>query len=327
MESETKKKKITIGCCCYNEEGNVENTYKAFADVMDSLPQYDFEVIFEDNCSTDRTKDLLREIAAKDKRVKVIFNKANFGVENSGTNLIMNISGDAYIGCPCDLQEPIEMLPEFLEYWEQGYEIVWGQKTSSKENPIKYACRSLYYDIIDFFSDYKQIHQTTGFGITDRTVVDAFLVTRKQDVSVNMRQWVAEYGFKVKLIPYTQRARVWGKSSYSLSSYYDFAISSLCTTSIKPLRLMTIFGMFTSLTCIVIAIIYLIYKLLHWYTFDAGMAPLLIGIFFIMGVQLFCLGILGEYIGILLKKVTDKPIVIESERLNFGDDDNKKEKN
>jgi len=321
MRDTSKRYKITIGCCCYNEEGNVENTYKSFIDVINKLPQYDFEIIFEDNCSTDKTKELLREIAEKDKRVKVIFNKANFGVENSGTNLLMNITGDIYIGCPCDLQEPIEMLPDFMQYWEEGYDIVWGQKTKSKENPVKYACRNIYYNVIDMFSDYDQLHQTTGFGITDRTVIDAFMVSRRQDSSVNLRQWVVEYGFKIKLIPYTQRKRTWGKSSYTMASYYDFAITSLCTTSIKPLRFMTFIGMGSSFVCAIIAFFYLIYKLTHWYTFDAGMAPLIIGLFFVMGVQLFCIGILGEYIGIVLKKVTNKPIVIEEERLNFDDND------
>lgn len=313
------KKKISIGCCCYNEEGNIEATYKSISEVIDSLPQYDFEIIFADNCSTDNTKDLLRTIAGNDRRVKVIFNKANFGVENSSTNLLMNISGDAYIGCPCDLQEPIEMLSEFLKYWEDGYDIVWGQKKKSKENPIKYACRNIYYNIIDSFSDFKQLHQTTGFGITDRSVIDAFMVSRKQDSSVNLRQWVVEYGFKIKLIPYTQRARIWGKSSYSIYSYYDFAITSLCTTSTKPLRMMTFAGIITSGLCVIIALIYLIIKLTHWYTFDAGMAPLIIGLFFVMGIQLFCIGILGEYLGIVLKKITAKPIVIEEERINFDE--------
>ena len=314
-----RKKLITIGCCCYNEEGNVENTYKEMVSVMDKLPEYDFEVIFEDNCSTDKTKDILRDIAQKDKRIKVIYNKSNFGVPNSEANLFMNISGDAYIGCPCDLQEPLEMIPEFIKFWEEGYDIVWGTKEKSEESFIKHKCRSVYYNIIDFFSDYDQIHHTTCFGITDRAVMDSFIISKKQDPSVNLRQWVVEYGFKIKLIPYMQKERAWGKSGYSVSKYYDFAITSLCTTSIKPLRIMTLVGIVSSVICAIIAIVYMFYKFTHWYTFDAGTAPLIIGLFFVMGVQLLCIGVLGEYIGIVLKKVTNKPIVIEAERLNFDE--------
>ena len=314
------RKKISIGCCCYNEVGNVRPTYDALCTMMDSLPQYDFEIIFADNASTDGTKDILREIAAQDRRVKVVFNRANFGVYNSGANRLRYVTGNAYITIPCDLQEPIEMIPEFLEYWEQGYDIVWGQKTQSEENTIKYHLRGIYYSIIDKFSDRNQLRHVTGFGVIDRAVLDGFMVSKLQDPTLAIRHWAVEYGFRMKLIPYTQRKRTWGKSSYNVSRYLDFAITSLCNTSTKPLRFMTITGILTGIGCVLVSLIYLVYKLTHWYSFSVGLAPLVIGLFFCMAVQLFCIGMLGEYVGILLRKVTKKVLVVEEEKLNIDDE-------
>jgi len=284
---------------------------------MSTLPHYDYELVFEDNASTDMTQDLLREICAKDKKVKAIFNQANYGIANSGTNVLMNLTGDAFISIPCDLQEPIEMIPELIGYWEEGYDVVWGQKLQSEESRLKYFCRGVYYKIIELFSEYKQIPQVTGFGIYDRTVLNAFLVSKVQDPQIYIRHFVAEYGFKLKTIPYKQKERKWGKSSYNMASSLSFAITSLCNTSTKPLRLMTILGIFTAFLSILIGCFYLVYKLTHWYSFDVGLAPMIIGLFFCSAVQLFCIGLLGEYISILLRKVSKKPIVIEKERLNF----------
>ncbi len=314
------RKLISIGCCCYNEEGNVEKVYESMLWLIEQCPQYDFEIVFEDNCSQDRTREILREIAAKDKKVKVILNQTNFGANRSSRNMLNSLSGDAYIGMPCDLQEPIEVLPEFIKVWEEGYDAVWGQKVKSEENPIKYFCRNIYYGIIDFFSDHKQLRQTSCYGITDMTLIRAYLKTALQDPDVSLRHWVTEYGYKIKLLPYTQHARTWGKSSYNLARSFDFAITSLCNTSTKPLRIMMLTGVFTGFLCIVIALVYLVYKLVHWNSFNPGIAPLVIGLFFVMSVQLFCIGILGEYVSVLLKRVTNKVLVVEEERINFDED-------
>lgn len=315
---EDKRTKISIGCRSYNEEGNIRKAYDEIKKVAESLPQYDYEIVFADNCSTDKTPEILRSIAAEDKEhVRVILNAANFGVERSEINLEDNITGDVYIIVPADLQEPIEMLPEFMKYWEEGYLVVWGQKTQSDESKIKYACRKLYYNIIDHFSDVKQYHQVDCFGITDKRVLDIVKETRKQDPEYNLRNLVAEYGFKIKLIPYKQRAREWGKSSYGIGKYYDFAVSSLCNTSIKPLHILTAVGLIIGVLSIVVGIIYLIYKLTHWYDFNVGIAPMVIILSFTSGIQLFSIGILGEYISIILRKVTKKPQVVEAERINF----------
>ena len=314
-------KTISIGVPCYNEEENIELMYEAITKQMSSLPQYNYEIIFADNDSKDSSQEIMKAIAAKDKRVKVLLNQTNFGPERSGINCYKNASGDAYIGIPCDFQEPPEMIPQFIKEWENGSDIVWGKKTGSKESKIKYACRKLFYGIINWLSDYPQLQQTTGFGIMDRKVIDILLFTQKQDPEYNARNLVCEYGFNIKLIPYTQRSRERGKSSYSMFSYFHFAITSLVNTSIKPLHLMTIFGMLVAFICFIVAIFYFVYKITHWNSFNTGMAPMVIGLFFVSGVQLFCMGMLGEYIAVLIRRVTKRPLVIEKEKINFDDED------
>lgn len=313
-------KKISIGIPCYNEEENIELMYHAIKKIMDdyvSMGKYDYEILFEDNCSVDNSEKILREISQNDTRVKVILNQTNCGPLRSGTNCMKNISGDAYISIPCDFQEPPEMIPKFIKIWEQGNPIVWGQKVKSKESNIKYFLRNIYYGVIDVFSDDKQLKQVTGFGIMDRTVVDAILPTKIQDPEIAVRHLVVKLGYDVVLIPYEQQERKRGSSSYNLSKYYNFAITSLCNTSIKPLRLMTLIGMITGCVSMIIAVVYFVYKLVNWNGFSLGVGPIVIGMFFIGSVQLFCLGILGEYVGVLLRKVTNEALVIEKERINF----------
>lgn len=312
-------KKITIGIPCYNEEENIEAMYYAVKSEMAKNPEYDYEIIFADNDSKDCSQKILERIAANDSRVKVIFNQTNFGPERSGVNCLKNASGDAYIGLPCDFQEPVEMISDFIREWDAGYEVVWGQKTKSKENIMKYFCRKIYYKLIIMMSDVPQFEQVTGFGIMDRKVVDILLYTLLQDPEYNTRNLIGEYGFKIKLIPYTQNERLHGKSSYNMYRYYHFAITSLCNSSIKPLHIMTGLGFVVSVICFIVAIFYLIYKLTHWYTYNAGMAPILVGLFGAIGIQLLCVGIVGEYISILLRRVTNRPLVIEKKKLNFDE--------
>lgn len=315
------KKKITIICCCYNEENNVLKAYNKFLWLIETCPQYDFEVLFEDNCSTDHTQAVIREIAKRDQRIKAIFNQGNFGIAASSVNAFSVATGDAVIPVACDLQYPVEVLPEFLDYWKQGFEVVFGQKTKSKESKIKYKLRSLYYNIIDFFSDYPQFHHVTGFGVLDRKVLDLFMISKVQDSNVMMRNFAAEYNFKTKIVPYEQQKRNSGKSSYNLYRALDFSITSLCNTSKKPLRAITISGIVLSVLTISAELICLIYKLINWNSAKIGLIALVIGVFFIAAVQLFCLGLLGEYITIILQKICHKPIVIEKERLNFDNND------
>lgn len=318
------KKKISIGIPCYNEEENIKLMYEAICRQVETMPQYDYEIIFADNDSRDQSQKIMKEIAEKDKRVKVIINQTNFGPYRSGVNCYNNATGDAYIVIPCDFQEPPELIPEYIHEWENGYDIVWGQKTDSNESKIKFACRNLFYKIINMMSDYPQLTQVIGYGLMDRKVIDILLITQRQDPQFEARNLVCEYGFKMKLLPYKQAERKRGKSSYNVGKYYDFAITSLVNTSVKPLRLMTIIGLILSFFCFVAAIFYCVYKFIYWDSFDVGVAPLVIGMFFVSGIQLFCLGIIGEYIAVLIRRVTTKPLVIEKEKINFDDNSVKK---
>ncbi|MDD3138574.1 MAG: glycosyltransferase family 2 protein [Lachnospiraceae bacterium] len=312
-------KKVSICICCYNEEGNVLKVYNEICREIEKNSDIEFEIVFADNCSEDNTKKILKNIAQEDKRVKVIFNQMNYGWDRSATNLLQSVHSDAVVIMTCDLQDPIEMISTFIEEWKQGNLVVWAQKLKSDENRIKYNCRKLYYKLIDKLSDTPQLYQVTGVGLMDEIVLQEVLKTKGQDPEVSIRHLVPEMGFKVKLVPYTQRKRAWGKSSFNIYKYYSFAITSLINTSTKPLRLMTLTGMLTALGAIIVAILYLIYKMTHWMTFSAGMAPLVIGLFFCAAIQLFCIGILGEYICVLLRKVTNRSNVIEEERVNFDE--------
>lgn len=310
---------ISIGIPCYNEEENIEEMYNTVTQIMKELGEQDYEILYADNASEDRSEEILRKIAENDKHVKVILNQVNYGPGPSSVNLIDKARGDAYIGLPCDFQEPPEMIGEFIKYWREGYNVVLGQKAKSKENPIKYALRKLYYGIISFFSDEDQLDQVTGFGLLSREALNVLIPIMNQDPQAPLRNLLPKFGFKTKLIPYEQQERRAGKSSYNASRYFDFAIISLCNASTKPLRFMTILGISLSAVSALIGIVYFIYKILHWDSFGAGVAPIVIGLFFISSVQLFCIGMLGEYISIILRRVTVPVKVVDKELLNFED--------
>ena len=242
-------KKISIVIPCYNEEKNIENAYDRVKEVLATMPDYEHEIIFGDNCSVDASREILRKLAARDKKVKVILNNRNFGAERSGYNILFAAQGDAVIGLPCDLQDPPEMIPQFVEEWEKGNLVVWGQKTKSREGKIKYTCRKLYYKIIQYFSDIPQYEQVTGYGLVDKTVLD--VIKDLNEPYMPMRHLIAELGYPVKLIPYTQEARKNGKSSYNLRRYFDYAIISLVRTSTIPLHLITLFGFFWAIVMII----------------------------------------------------------------------------
>ena len=310
-------KKISVCIVCYNEEKNIEETYRRLCEVLSGLEKYDYEIIFEDNCSTDSSERILRDLASKDHKVKIILNNRNFGPSRSGKNVFFAATGDAIVSMPCDLQEPPEIIPTFVEEWEKGNLIVWGQKVRSEENGIKYCCRCLYYKIIKWISDVPQYEQTTGFGIIDQSIMR--ILRDIDDPDISTRHLIAELGYPVKLIPYTQNARKAGKSSYNLWRYLDFSINSLVRTSAVPLRLTTIFGAICAAISFLFGIIYLIYKLNNWTAFQAGIAPVVIAVFFLGSVQLLCIGMMGEYVNVILKKVTKRPLVTEKERINFDE--------
>ena len=209
-------KKISVGICCYNEEANIEPMYQAVTHELKKFPNYDYEIIFEDNASTDDSRTILRRLAAEDSHVRAVLNMANFGVERSGYNCMRKATGDAFLSIPCDFEEPPDMIPEFINAWIKGDDVVLGQKTSSDEGRIRYALRGLYYRIIDWFSDYKQIPQVTGFGIYDKKIVNLLLDILQYDPYICTRHVLPEYGIGVLLLPYKHGQRKHGKSSYSL---------------------------------------------------------------------------------------------------------------
>lgn len=308
-------KKVSLCVPCYNEELNIPRAYEQLTLTMQKLTQYDYEIIFEDNASTDASEKILKDLAKKDKHVKVILNTRNFGPSRSGKNCCFNASGDVIISVAADLQNPVSMIPVFLQYWEEGYLVVMGQKTESKENIIKYSLRCLYYKIIQKFSDIPQIPNITGFGAIDAQVYRKIYEMGEYEMSI--RHLLADLGYEIKLVPYTQEKRIHGKSSYNLWRNLDFSITSLINTSYLPLRLMTVGGLLCSVLSICVGLIYFIFKLVNWNSYNAGIAPLIIIVSFIGSLQLFFLGILGEYLLKILKKVTIREIVVEKERINF----------
>lgn len=311
------KKKISIFSPCYNEEGNLNDIYEQVTEIMKQLPEYDYEYVFIDNCSTDMSPEILRELATKDKRVKVIYNEKNFGPGRSGAYGFLQTVGDASICLASDLQDPPEYIPQFVKEWEKGYKVVWGKKAGSKEGFFIRTARKLYYKIIKRFSESEEYEGATGYGLYDREVIN--LIREVDDPIPNFRHLIADFGYKVRMIEYVKPERKAGKSSYNFFSYFSTAMESLVSTSKAPLRLATLIGFFTAILSFVVGMFYLVMKLVFWNSFSIGSAPLVIGFFFVGSVQLFFIGVLGEYVGAISTRVTKRPLVVVKERLNFDE--------
>ncbi len=309
------RKKISVFTPCFNEEANVENVYTQVKRVFDTLPEYNYEHLFIDNASTDQTVEILKRIAKNDKNVKLIVNTRNFGPIRSQQHVAFQCEGDAVIGMVADLQDPPEMIREFIKNWEVGYKIVVGVKIKSEENKIMSLLRKLFYSIIAKISETEQIKNCTGFGLYDKQFID--LTRELDDPYPYTRGLIAEFGLARIEIPYTQPKREKGKSKNNFYSLYDYAMLGFVNHSKVPLRLASFIGFALLVFCLFVSSGYLIYKLIYWNRFQVGTAPLVIGIFFLGGVQLFFLGIIGEYIGAILTQVRKRPLVIEKERINF----------
>lgn len=313
-------KTISILIPCYNEQENVIPMAKAIDELFnEELPNYKYELVFIDNDSKDNTRKLLREICADNKNVKAIFNAKNFGQFNSPYYGMLQTSGDCTITMVCDFQDPIDMIPKYIKEWENGYKIVIGVKTSSKENPLIYWLRSIYYKLIRKFSDVEQIEHFTGSGLYDKQFIQ--VLRDLHDPTPFLRGIVAELGFKRKEIPYEQPKRRAGKSHNNFMTLYDAAMLSFTSYTKIGLRICTFFGLFVSFVSVIVGVVYLIMKLIYWDRFVAGMAPILIGMFFLGALELFFIGILGEYILSINKRVMNRPLVIEEERINFGENE------
>lgn len=308
-------KTISLFTPCYNEEGNVYALYKKVTEVMKDLPEYAYEYVFIDNASTDNTQNILRKIAKEDKRVKVIINVRNFGPSRSGSYGFFQTSGDVSICLACDFQDPPELIPEFIRKWENGYKVVWGKKLDSEESKLMYAFRRLYYKIVKSMAESVQYDDVTGFGLYDREVMD--LLRKSNDPTPNFRNLIGEYGYEVGMVEYHQPKRKSGKSSYNFFKYYSVAVNSLITTSRIPLRMATFMGTIVAGLSFLVGLIYLVLKLIFWNSFSFGIAPLVTGLFFLGAVQLLFIGVLGEYIGEILVRQMNRPLVVEKERINF----------
>ncbi len=309
------KKKVSVMIPCYNEEENIEAITAAVRDQMEQLPQYDWEIVCIDNCSTDNTRPLLREICAKDKRIKAIFNVKNFGQFNSPYYGLTQCTGDCAISVCADFQDPVELIPTFLQHWEEGYQIVYGIKTSSKESKVMYALRSVYYKLIKKYSSVDQIEHFTGFGLYDKSFLE--VMRDLDDPTPFIRGIVAELGGKRKGVEYEQPKRRAGKTHNNWYSLYDAAMLSFTSYTKIGLRLATFLGGGIAIISFLVALVYLIMKLCNWHGFDAGQAPILIGMFFLGSVQLIFLGVIGEYILSMNQRIMKRPLVVEQERINF----------
>ena len=310
-------KKISVLIPCYNEAENVGPISKAVTDIMErELSRYDYELVFIDNDSTDGTRDILRGLCSANPRIKAILNARNFGQFNSPYYGMLQVTGDCVIEMVADFQDPVEMIPKYVHEWEKGYKIVIGIKTSSKENRMMYWLRSCYYKTIKKLSDVEQIEHFTGSGLYDREFVE--VLRKLDDPTPFLRGIVAELGYRRKEIPYEQPKRRAGKTHNNFYRLYDAAMLSVTSYTKAGLRLATIFGSICAVISMIVALVYLVMKLIWWDRFPAGMAPVLIGMCFLGSVQIFFIGLMGEYILSINARVMKRPLVIEEERLNFA---------
>ncbi len=309
-------KKVSIVIPCYNEEENVKPMVAAVTEeITRSLPEYDYEILFADNKSKDHTRQLIRELCANDKHIKAIFNQKNFGQFNSPYYAMTQATGDCIILMCCDFQDPIEMIPRFVAKWEEGHKVVCAIKTSSKENPIMYFLRSCYYKLIRKMSEVDQIEHFTGFGLYDRSFIE--IMKQLNDPTPFLRGVVAEYAPDRVLIPYEQAKRRAGKTHNNWFTLYDAAMLSFTSYTKVGLRIATIVGFIVSGLSFLVGLLYLIMKLVYWERFAAGQAPMILIMCFMSGIQMFFIGLMGEYILNINTRVINRPIVIEEERLNF----------
>lgn len=309
------RKLISVVTPCYNEEGNVRLLYNEVKMVFEKLTEYDYEHIFIDNASKDKTVSILKEIASNDKNVKIIVNVRNFGHLRSPFYGLLQAKGDAVILIVSDLQDPPSLITEFVKKWEEGYKVVVGIKNQSEENFIMFATRKLYYNCLDKLSDVSQIKNFTGFGLYDRKIIE--ILRDVNDPNPYFRGLISEMGYDICGIEYKQPTRKRGITKNNFYSLYDVAMMGITNHTKVPLRLAAMIGFSVSIISLLVAIIYTIYKLAFWDRFSVGIAPLVIGIFFFSSIQLFFIGVIGEYIGSIYTQVLKRPLVIERERINF----------
>lgn len=314
-----KFKKISIVSPCYNEEDNVEELHQRIVNVMIDQP-YNYEIIFIDNCSTDNTVQNLKKLAIKDRRVKIIVNSRNFGHIRSPYYGILQSNSDACILIASDLQDPPEIITEFIKKWEQNYKIVLAVKPESDESVNIFFIRKMYYKFLSAISEVPLIQNTTGYGLFDRKIIE---ILKKLNVPYPyFRGLLSEIGYPIAAVPFKQPIRKKGITKNNFYTLYDLAVLGITNHSKVPLRIMALSGFILSFLSLLVAAFFLIAKIIFWNSFQLGMAPLLIGIFFFGAIQAFFIGILGEYVSSIHTNVRNMPLVIESERINFENDKN-----
>jgi polyisoprenyl-phosphate glycosyltransferase len=308
-------KLISIVTPCYNEEENISLIYARVKEVFSNLPGYIYEHIFIDNASTDRTVEKLQKIAVADKNVKVILNSRNFGHIRSPFYGLLQAQGEAVILVVADLQDPPELIKEFIKKWEEGYKIVVGVKPKSKEGWLMAWMRRTYYHLVTKLADAPLVKNFTGFGLYDKSIIN--ILRELDDPYPYFRGLIAEIGFPIAEIPYVQPRREHGKTKNNFYTLYDMAMLGITSNSKIPLRIMSVSGFVLSFFSLLIAVIFLMLKFIFWKQFSFGVAPILIGMFFFASIQLFFIGMLGEYIAAIYTQVLKRPLVVESKRINF----------
>jgi len=306
---------VSIVTPCYNEESNVVQLYERITAVLDTCHGYIYDIIFIDNASTDNTVPLIKSLIEKDSRVRLIVNARNFGHIRSPYYGLLQATGDAVVLMASDLQDPPELIPEFIRQWEAGFKIVAGVKTTSEESKVFFMIRKMYYSMVNRIANIKLINNFTGFGLYDRRVIN--MMKDLNDPYPYLRGLVSELGFDVAEVMFKQPQRKRGITKNNFYTLYDIAMLGITSHSKVPLRLAVFAGFCLSALSLMMALIYLILKLVFWNSFVIGTAPLLMGLFFFASVQLFFLGLIGEYVGNLQTQILNRPLVVEKERINF----------
>lgn len=315
-----KTKKISVRIPCFNEEENIRPICEAVRDeIQEKLPEYDFEIVIIDNHSTDQTRSIIRSLCQEDPRIRAIFNIKNFGQFNSPFYGLLQCTGDCVISLCADFQNPVEYIPTMVHKWEEGHKVICMVKTSSEESKFMYWLRSLYYKLIQRFSDIRQIEHFTGFGLYDRSFIE--MLRKLDDPTPFIRGIVAEYAPDHLEIPFRQPLRRAGKTHNNWYSLYDAAMLSLTSYTKIGMRIAVFTGAFFSFLSLLIGIVYLVMKLVYWDRFVAGQAPTIIIISLMCSVLLMFMGFLGEYISAINTRVIHRPLVLEEERINFSDDE------
>lgn len=308
------KKLISIVTPCYNEEENVEELAERIQSTMIKTG-YDYEHIFIDNASTDATVSIIKKLILSNKKIKLIVNARNFGHLKSPYYALLESVGEATILIASDLQDPPEIIRDLISKWENGFKTVLIVKDQSEEMRLMFLVRKIYYRIMDSISEIPVISGAHGSGLFDKVVISE--LRKINDSYPYLRGILCELGYPIGLVHFNQPRRLRGITKNNFYSLFDTAMLGITNHSKVPLRIMTIGGFLLSIVFVLIAIIFLALKIIYWDKFSLGTAPLIIGLFFFGAIQLFFMGLLGEYVGSIHTQIRKMPLVIEKERINF----------